>query len=229
MEQTRIVTKIIFQGEAFKKIWKVWLTDGWDAFLIWITPFFMSSFLSIPYKVCPEGIQPCNMKTRDIYWRRYKIQETLHTGQWCLSLLQGRDFGTSHSSPNHNQLPHHYFPESHWWSEISSLSNIVFEKARSHRMPNLGCSGAESPGWFDVSPKISAWDVMHEQAHCCDEAANQWLPIAAAFWIVWIIPTKECSSLAQNLMQVCCSTHSVILNVTTTQYTCSLKGIYCPH
>ena len=30
-------------------------------------------------------------------------------------------------------------------------------------------------------------------------------------------------------MQVCCSTHSVILNVMATQYTCSLNGIYCPH
>ena len=24
------------------------------------------------YEVCPEGIQPCNMKNRDVYWRRYK-------------------------------------------------------------------------------------------------------------------------------------------------------------
>ena len=28
-------------------------------------------------EVCSEGIQPCNMKNRDIYWRRYKkIQDT---------------------------------------------------------------------------------------------------------------------------------------------------------
>ena len=41
-----------------------------------------------------------------------------------------------------------YFPESHQWSEISSLSKVilVLGKARSHRAPNLGCKGAESPG-----------------------------------------------------------------------------------
>ena len=30
--------------------------------------------------VCPEGIQPYNMKNRDIYWRRHMIQETLCIG-----------------------------------------------------------------------------------------------------------------------------------------------------
>ena len=36
-----------------------------------------------------------------------------------------------------------YFPESHRWSEISSLSKVilVLGKARSHRAPNLGCRG----------------------------------------------------------------------------------------
>ena len=32
------------------------------------------------YKVFPEGIQPCNKKNKDIYWRRYKIKETLYMG-----------------------------------------------------------------------------------------------------------------------------------------------------
>ena len=29
-------------------------------------------------KVCPEDTQPCNMKNRDIYGKRYKMQETVH-------------------------------------------------------------------------------------------------------------------------------------------------------
>ena len=41
--------------------------------------------------VCPESIQPCTMKNRDIYWWRKKTQETLHIGQWCLSPLQSCD------------------------------------------------------------------------------------------------------------------------------------------
>ena len=42
-------------------------------------------------EVCPEGIWPCSMKNRDIYWRRYKIQGTLYIGQWHLSPLQSYD------------------------------------------------------------------------------------------------------------------------------------------
>ena len=110
-----------------------------------------------------------------------------------------------------------YFPESHWWSEISSFSKmtLVLGKARSLRVPNLGCRGAESPGWFDVSLKKYAGNVMHEWV-CCDEAAGYQLPIAAAFWIIQIISVEKCSSLTQNLMQIHCSTCSVILNVTAT-------------
>ena len=50
---------------------------------------------------------------------------------------------------------------------------LVLGKARSHRAPNLGCRGTKSPGLFDISPKNSAQDVIHEQVHCCDEAASQ--------------------------------------------------------
>ena len=106
---------------------------------------------------------------------------------------------------------------------------IVLGKARSHRVPNLGCREAELPGWFDGLPKNSAWDVMHEGVQCNDEAANQQLPIAAASWIIWIISTEECSILMQNLMQIPCCPCIVILNATDTQYTCSLNSIYCPH
>ena len=74
-----------------------------------------------------------------------------------------------------------------------------------------------------------AQDVIDEWVCCCDEAANHQLPIAFAFWVIWIVSREECSSLTQNLMQICCSCCSVILNVTATQYTCSLNGIYRPH
>ena len=39
-----------------------------------------------------------------MYWRRYKIQETLYIGQWHLGPLQSRHLGTSHSSPSQHQL-----------------------------------------------------------------------------------------------------------------------------
>ena len=106
---------------------------------------------------------------------------------------------------------------------------LVLSRVRSHRAPNLGYRGAGSPGWLDISPRDSAWDVMHERMCCCDEAANHYLPIAAAFWIIWVVSMEECSSLMQNLMQIHCSSCSVIWNTAATQYTCLFNGIYCPH
>ena len=138
------------------------------------------------------------MKNGDISWRRYKVQETLYKGQWHLSPFQVGTYGSlsspSISSTIQNTLQNPllellpaallYFPESHRWSEISSLSKavLVLGKVRGDRAPNLGCSGAEPPGRFDVSPKTSAWDMMHELAHCCDEAANHHFPIVAAIF-----------------------------------------------
>ena len=124
-----------------------------------------------------------------------------------------------------------YSPESHQRSEISSLPKVilVLGKVRSHRVPNPRCRGTESPGWFDVSPKCSAQDAMHEWAHCHDEAANNQLLIAVAFWITWIVSEDECSSLAQNLKQIYCCTQSITLKAMATQYTCSLNNAYCPH
>ena len=43
-----------------------------------------------------------------------------------------------------------------------------------------------------------------------------------ALWIIQRVSMKGCSSLMRNLMQICCSTRSVILNTMTTQHTCSL-------
>ena len=57
--------------------------------------------------------------------------------------------------------------------------------------------------------KKTALDVMHEWAHCHDEAAKHQLPTAAAFWIIQIVFSEECSSFTQNLMQIRCSPQSV--------------------
>ena len=73
------------------------------------------------------------------------------------------------------------------------------------------------------------WDVMYEQEHCHDEAANYQLLMAAAFWIIWIVCMEECSSLMQNLMQICCCTCSVIFNVMATHSTYFLNSIYHHH
>ena len=57
---------------------------------------------------------------------------------------------------------------------------LVLGKARSYRAPNMDCSGAESPGWFDVLSKRlcmrldawtgawSWWSCPSPVAHSCD-------------------------------------------------------------
>ena len=70
---------------------------------------------------------------------------------------------------------------------------------------------------------------MHGQVRSHEKAANHQLPIAAAFWINGIVSMEECSRLMKNLMQIHCSTHLIMLNVTATQYTCSLNSVYHPH
>ena len=69
---------------------------------------------------------------------------------------------------------------------------------------------------------------MHEQVCCRAEAANPQLPVAAAFWITPVFCGGMFKLRAKFNVDFCC-TCSVILNVTATQYTCSLKGVYCPY
>ena len=125
-----------------------------------------STYTCNGYKVCPEGIQPCKMKNGVIYWKRYKIQETLYIGQWRPSLLRSGHFGTSHSFPNRHQLPHRIFLNSATvWNLSLSKVTLVLGKARSRRVPRLGCRGAKSSGWLMLGKKETAQVVMHEQAH----------------------------------------------------------------
>ena len=115
------------------------------------------------------------------------------------------------------------------WSEISSFSKVilVLGKARSLRALNVGCRGAESPEWLDVSPKNFIGDVIQEWARSREEAANHLLPRAAALnhmnrfhGGMFKLNTKfDAGPLL----------YSLVLNVMATQYTCSLSGIYHPH
>ena len=98
------------------------------------------------YEVCLEGIQTCNIKNRGIYWRRYKIQQTLYTEQWRFIPLQSRHLGTSHSSPNRHHLPHCIF-----LNLIDGLKPLSFQMwFQFWEKPEI--TGVTS-GWFDVLPK----------------------------------------------------------------------------
>ena len=218
--------------------------------------------------ICPEIIQPYNIKIRDIFWRRYKLQEPLYIGKWCLSPLQSRHVGTSHSSPSfpstventlQNPLlespstaPSH-FPESHQHSEISSLSKVilVLGKAKvvgaksglrmgsSHQgRPSLLTAAHTRSTFLGVLLGAGLWecgslstDSQPSLKHLCRTLIYPALITSSpkAFRIIQIVSTEEGSSLTQNLMQIPCSTSSVIFNEMATQYTCSLNSVYCPH
>ena len=80
--------------------------------------------------------------------------------------------------------------------------------------------------WCFTKILCTRGDATHELGCCCDEAANHQLPRAVTLWIIQLVSTEEYSSLTQNLIQIHCSTRSVILNVTATQYTCSFNSIH---
>ena len=153
----------------------------------------------------------------------------MYIGQWCLSPLQSRHLGTSHSSPNGQQLPCSIFLESHWQFKFSLLSKVilVLGKARSHRAPNLGCREVESPGWFDVLLKNSAWYVAWTGAlswwSCQSTVTNSFSLLNHLNNFHREMFKLNAKFDADSLL------YSVTLNVIATQYTCSLNGIYCPH
>ena len=105
---------------------------------------------------------------------------------------------------------------------------LVSGKGRSHRAPNLGCRGAESPGWLDVLPEnlhmrcdawrgvLSWWSCQSPVAHSCGLLNH---PNSFCGWVFKLNATFDADSLL----------YTVTLNVVVTQYTCSLSGVYHPH
>ena len=88
-------------------------------------------------------------------------------------------------------------------------------------------SACYRPSWMWVTFNRFPLKCLCHTFICIALIVLFWSP--RAFWIIRIVSTEECSSLMQNLRQIRCCTHSVILNATATQYTCSLNRIYHPH
>ena len=83
--------------------------------------------------------------------------------------------------------------------------------------------------WCFTKKLCMRQSFLHEGARCCNEAASHQLSIAVAFWIIWIVSVEECLTLMRNWMQIHCSAHLVILNVTGTQCIHLLNSVYHPH
>ena len=95
----------------------------------------------------------------DTRYRKHRTISLWNIGH-SLSPLRSRHLGMSQFSQLLSVTPS-YFPESHWWYEISSLLKVmlVLGKARSYRVPNLGCRGLNHLG-----------DLIFHQKFCtrCD-------------------------------------------------------------
>ena len=116
------------------------------------------------------------------------------------------------------------------WNLFPYKGDFSFGKIQKLQGTKSGLQGGLSHlGNLMFHQKNSAWDMMHEQEHCCSEAANHQLPIAAAFWIIQNSFCREMSKLNPKFDSVHCSTLSVTLNATATQYMCLLNSTYRPH
>jgi len=61
-----------------------------------------------------------------------------------------------------------------------STAILALTKAGSRREPNLGCRGANRPGWCDALPKKLARELQNGQTHCRDEAVL----LARSLWML---------------------------------------------
>ena len=117
--------------------------------------------LLLPTPVCRRSVQKVSIH---VLWKiEAFIEKDIRNTVCCTVMPQAPSklapWDLTQFSQSPSAIPS-YFPESHQWYEISSLSKVilVLGKARSHKAPNLAYIWAESPGCFDVLPKTSARD-----------------------------------------------------------------------
>ena len=182
------------------------------------------------YEVCPEGAQPGNMKNRDIYWRRYQIQETLYIGQWHLSPLQSSTLGPHTVLPFAISSPIVFsWILSMVWNLFLFKGDFSFGKRQKLQGVKSGLSGAESPGWFDVF----CWKTLHEMWCVSGHVVVMKLPVTSCPQLrplnlpksfrggMFKLNTKfNAHSLFYWLSRFECNNHTIHM---------SLNGIYRPH
>ena len=187
-----------------------------------VTPVVLANFQL--HKVCPEGIQSCTIKNRDIHWRRYKKHCT-QDNDVSVPFRVGT-LGPHTVLPGAISCPI-IFSWLSWtvWHLSPFKGDFSFGKNQKFQ----GTKSGQQGGWVTwviwVLPKISAcdawvgmlwWSCQSPVAHTCgllnhlNSFHRGMFKLNAKFdadsWL-----------------------YSLILNAMATQYTCSLNGIYCPH
>ena len=135
---------------------------------------------------------------------------TCFTPKSCIKISDTVVFGIPRSASGS-------YPVSHWFLLIAAHKHSTFSGV-------LLVAGLLEHG----SLSTDSWPSWKCLCHPFISASLFALSLKA-FWIIWIVSAEECSTLTKNFMQFRCSTRSVILFVTATQYTCSLNGIYQTH
>ena len=161
------------------------------------------------------------MKNRDICWGRYKKQCTQDNDAWVPFKVGTLGPHTILSSTISCPIVFNWIS---WmvWNLFSFKDDFSFwEKKKVAGCQIRALRGMNHLGDLMFCQKNSAWDMMHEDIRCCDEAANHELPIAAVSWIIPIVSMED-NSDAELLL------YSVILNAMATKYICSLNSIYGP-
>ena len=125
----------------------------------------------------------------------------------CDKILDTADFGISRSASSSHTV-------SHWSLLIAASTHSTFSGVL--LVAGLPEHGSDS--------QLSLKHLYHTFI-CAALIASS----LKAFWIIWIVSMEKYLGLMHNTMQIHCSTHSIILNVMVTQYTCSLYGVYRPH
>ena len=81
------------------------------------------------------------------------------------------------------------------WNLFPFKGYLSFGKSQKLQGTKSGLWGmageAESPWWFDVLLKNSAWDVIHEQVPFRDEATNHQLSLTAAIFVLLHLSTNK--------------------------------------
>ena len=116
-----------------------------------------------------------------------------------------------------------YFPESHWHSEISSLSKGILllgkPEVTGHQIWAIRGLSHLGNLMFGQKNLHKTWCMSYVDGLCwCDEAANHQLPIAASYWIIqigfWRGMLKhnakfDADSLLYSLSHFECDSHTV--------------------
>ena len=160
------------------------------------------------------------MKKRHLLKKIQDARNVLYIEQWHFSPLQSRP---------HTLGPHTVFSmaiscpvifyciSSMVWNLFSFKGDFSFGRNKKSQDAIFGLHGDWVPWVIWYFTKISAPDMMHEQACCHDEAANHQLPTAVAFWSIWSfhrgmfkLNTKfDADSLLYSLSHFECNSYTV--------------------